>query len=422
MRLRVLTHTFPPSAHANAKRPFYVVRHALAEGWEVEVITSFWGMSRNGGECLQHPRLRVHRRDDPVLRWQERLRPWPGLHRAVVYLTGAVLFPDACVGWVRRVLREWRQQPPADRTVVSVLPASFLLAGRVGAGVDRSWVFDYQEPVSPQQLRVRRRSPLQRLWRQRLESLERATLHRVGRVLFTAETNRQAYVGMGLVPGGRTAHVPYFYDSTVFDGPPLRPHSGFEVVYFGTFDWRGARSPETFLRAWAEFLAAHPEARPRARFRFHGQWPARYDGWIRELGLEDVFVRGPILGHDRYLEEVRRSPILLLVVSPVHDLFMPSKIVDYLGARRPLLALVPGGSEMHGLLVRAGFEKFCADPLDVAGARGVLERLWRAYCERALVAPAGEVTFWSSAVQLPIYWQQVVEAVCDPATGREATW
>ncbi|MCS7090550.1 MAG: hypothetical protein RMN51_11365 [Verrucomicrobiota bacterium] len=418
MRLRVLTHTFPPSTHANAKRPFYVVRHALAQGWEVEVITSFWAVPPGNPETLHHPRLRIRRWHDPVLDWQRRFQSWPVLYRWAVYLSAAVMFPDACASWARGVLKYAQGALPADRTVAYILPASWLLAGRMGSVVNRSWVFDYQEPVTPQQLRLKRRSPLQRLWRKRLQNLERATLHQAGRILFTSETNRQAYVRLGLAPAERTVHVPYFYDASVFERPAPEPAPGFEVVYFGTFDWRGARSPETFLCALAEFLRVHPEARAQTRFRLHGQWPALWDARVRELALADVFIRGRMLDYEEYLEEVRRSPILLLVVSPAHDLYMPSKIVDYLGARRPILGMVPSGSEMHALLVKAGFGRYCADPGDIAGTRSLLEQLWEAYRWGTLQAPPGDRSFWSSETQLPFYLQLVESASTDPILSK----
>jgi glycosyltransferase involved in cell wall biosynthesis len=423
MRLYVLTHTFPPSTHANAKRPFYVVQHALARGWEVEVLTSPLALPREGEETLQHPRLRIHRLDDPILRLQQRARSHPTLFRWLVLGCSAVMFPDACAWWVRRVLRQLRQGPPADRILAMVLPASMLLAGRLTPGVDRRWVFDFQEPVSPQQVRVRRRSPLQRAWRGRLEALERHTLHRAGRILFTARSNQEAYVRMGLAPWARTAHVPYFYDAALFEhasAPPVHPD--FELVYFGTFDWRGARSPETFLRALAGFLQRHPEARPRTRFRIHGQWLPQHDRLLGALGLGDVFVRGRLLDYAGYVEEVRRSPVLLLVVSPAHDLYMPSKIVDYFGACRPILALVPPRSEMDQILRQAGFAETCCDPLDVDGVQRVLERLWQQFRSGTLSAPTGSCRPWSSETLLPIYWEHVEMAPEEVASSGPNGW
>jgi hypothetical protein len=38
MRLLVLTYTFPPSTHANAKRPHYLVRGFLDAGWGAIVL------------------------------------------------------------------------------------------------------------------------------------------------------------------------------------------------------------------------------------------------------------------------------------------------------------------------------------------------------------------------------------------------
>ncbi len=417
MRLCVLTHTFPPSTHPNAKRPFYVVRHALAQGWEVEVFTTALDLPENAAETLQHPRLRIHRLDEPLIRLQQLARKHRVLLGSLVQICSGVIFPDACALWVRRALRRLEQSPPADRVLALVLPASMLLAGRRSPGVDRRWLFDYQEPVSPQQLRMKRRSPLQRAWRGRLETLERNTLHRAGRILFTARSNLQAYVQSGLAPRERVAHIPYFYDADVFDALPAPPvHSDFEIVYLGTFDSRGARNPVTFLHGLAGFLQRHPEARARTRFRMHGRWMARYDGLIESLRLDDVFQRGRLLDYPSYLEEVRRSPILLLVVSPAHELFMPSKVVDYFGARRPILALVPPRSEMHQVLVQAGWGDSCCDPGDVEGVTRILERFWTRFRAGELSPATGQIQFWSSTTQLPLYWRHV-ETAPEPLPG-----
>jgi glycosyltransferase involved in cell wall biosynthesis len=248
-----------------------------------------------------------------------------------------------------------------------------------------------------------RRSPLQRLLLPRLARLERETLQQAGHVVFTADTNRQAYVEQALVSENATVHIPYFFDAEVFARPGPVVWDKFAITYFGTFDWRGARSPETFLRALARFLARHPEARRRTQFIFYGTWLAEHNRWVSELNLTDVVSIHPGVGYEAYLEKVKQSPVLLLVVSSAHNLFMPSKIVDYFGARRPILAFVPRDSEMRQVLEAAGMADFASDEFDVAAGVAALERLWSHYQSGALAVTADKTGFWSSAVQLPNY-------------------
>lgn len=210
MRLLVLTHTFPPSTHANAKRPHYLVRGFLDAGWQVDVVTSPLGMPDDTRETVDHPALRIFRLDDPVQILLRKCRRIPWLFRLTALSVAGVMWPDAFAGWARKVFRLIREQPAYERTLAFILPASLLLGGRRPGLVNRTWTFDYQESVTPQQRQLQRRSPLQRAWLPRLAALECHTLHLAGRVVFTADTNRQAYIRERLVPAAATVHVPYF--------------------------------------------------------------------------------------------------------------------------------------------------------------------------------------------------------------------
>jgi len=157
------------------------------------------------------------------------------------------------------------------------------------------------------------------------------------------------------------------------------------------------------LRALAQFLARRPEARNRTRFRFHGPWLEEHNRVLDELRLLDVASIQPPVPYRDYLEMLKESPVLLLVVSATHNLFMPSKIVDYFGAQRPILAFVPRDSEMRQVLETAGMSDFACDEFDAAAGAVALERLWNQFLSRGLACPGEKTRFWSSQVQIPRY-------------------
>jgi hypothetical protein len=205
----------------------------------------------------------------------------------------------------------------------------------------------------------------------------------------------------------RTAHVPYFYDEAAFAGPAAPVDAAFEIVYFGTFDWSGARTPEIFLKALARFFERTPQARSRTRFRFYGHWLIEHNRFLEDLKLTDVATIHPPIGYAEYLQKLRQCPVLLLVVAPEHDLFMPSKIVDYFGARRPIMAFVPRQSEMRHVLEQAGMADFASDEHDVEAGAAALDRLWSRYQARELVVNSEKTTHWSSGTQVPRYVELV---------------
>ena len=88
---------------------------------------------------------------------------------------------------------------------------------------------------------------------------------------------------------------------------------------------------------------------------------------------------------------------------------MPSKIVDYFGAARPIMSFVPRDSEMRRVLEQAGQAEFASDEFDVAGGLAALENLWARYVAGSLGRPMGKTQFWSSEVQIPRYLDLVTE-------------
>ena len=158
-----------------------------------------------------------------------------------------------------------------------------------------------------------------------------------------------------------------------------------------------------FLNALATFLRKHPEARNRTKFVFYGMWLTEHNELIKELALEDVVDIREAVPYDAYLEKVRSAPVLLLVVSSAHNLFMPSKIVDYFGAGRPILAFVPKGSEMRQVLEEAGMAEQAVEETEVEGGARAIALLWNQYETGEFGNLAANTGLWSSDVQIPRY-------------------
>ena len=201
MKLLVITHTFPPSKHSNAKRPQYLVKALLAAGWEVDVITSYIGVEVDQPEVIEHPHLKIMRYGDLVWFLQDKLRKTKlgGLSKVLSFAANGLLFPDFCALWARKIFRKIRKEgKPYDCVLAFVFPPSVLLSGAYGV-VDKRWFFDFQESVTPQFERFPRKSFFQRLMLGRLKRLEKETLHKARAVVFTAESNRLTYVELSLI-------------------------------------------------------------------------------------------------------------------------------------------------------------------------------------------------------------------------------
>ncbi len=403
MRVAIVTHTFPPSSRANAKRPSYVVNALLAEGHQVEVFTNVLGCDQEESLVIENG-LSIHNLSDPITSLAARIDRWPILRRIFFTLLSGLCWPDIWFLWAEKISRILAGRKDFDLVLVFIIPSSLYLCSRFDKLIDKRWCFDLQESVTPQFRRFPKRSILQRKLLPRLEMMERTAMRAAGSVIFTAKSNCDAYLEAGLVDEDKAHHIPYFYDDRVFkDNPEIEVSAGFEIRYFGTFDWSGSRSPNSFLKSLKQFLENKPEARSVTKFSFYGGWLKEHSSLIDELGMEDVVEIREAVGYNEYLNLVRSAPVLLLVVAQEHNLFMPSKIVDYFGAQRPILGFVPEGSEMSQVLAKAGMSSFVCDQNDVAAGAACIENLWAHYQGENGAPFQGDTEYWSSANLIPRY-------------------
>jgi glycosyltransferase involved in cell wall biosynthesis len=84
---------------------------------------------------------------------------------------------------------------------------------------------------------------------------------------------------------------------------------------------------------------------------------------------------------------MRASDVLMVIDAPfAQSPFLPSKLVDYLGARKPILGVTPPG-ESRDLIQRCGYPT--ADPRDVAAvAEAIGDLADRVIAERSGSAEA----------------------------------
>jgi glycosyltransferase involved in cell wall biosynthesis len=140
--------------------------------------------------------------------------------------------------------------------------------------------------------------------------------------------------------------------------PKLYPRSAkaagpLTVRYLGNF--YGHRSPVPLFRALKNLLAREPKVLENVQFELVGSMPDRMRKHpsLRSLPKGLVRLRETV----PYLDSLKlmASSDLLLVVDGPDDLsvFLPSKLIDYLGAHVPILGIVPPGTSAQ-LLARLG--------------------------------------------------------------------
>jgi glycosyltransferase involved in cell wall biosynthesis len=312
-----------------------------------------------------------------------------GKERLAEWVRGMLFVPDARVGWLATGLRPgiaFARRFGAEIVYSSSPPYTCALLGR---GIARSagvpWVPEFRDPWTEFLSAPRRPEPARSLDRR----LERGVYRDAPRLViawsgiaadFRSKYPEENAEKFRLVANG--------YDQEDLTGAQPRGNDRFTVVYTGSM--YGVRNPDTFLQAVERLLVSgdlHPD---RVRLRFIGRFGEEVRAMFRRPEVAAVVEERGYLPHAESVAETLGAHVLLLVVDdvPGSEHIVPGKVFEYLGARRPILAVGPEG-DVAALLrqTRAGT---VADRRDVEGIARAVLGLYREWSATGTTAFPGD--------------------------------
>lgn len=350
-RLLMIINFFPPAAGGGVYRPLSFVKYLSRASWEITVVTprpgEFW-ISDPELESQIPPGVRVVRTGS--LSGLRTLNAFRGGHSrrssggfGLLRSMGEFfLVPDTYVGWIpfaTRAAAGLCREEPFDLVYSTSPPdSSHLVARSISRRFGLPWVADFRDPWIALRLR-NPPTPLHRSWHKRLES----GVMGADAVLVTTEWHGEALKAS--FPNARVERVPNGYDEEDFEGlggigPPERP---FTILHGGMLTL--GRSIGPFLEGLSLFCRERRGSRNDVRVVFLGSRESKNEELAARAGLGDVVSFEDNVGHAECVKRERSSHVLLLLK---HDDdryrgLVPGKLYEYLGARRPILAVVPEG-------------------------------------------------------------------------------
>jgi glycosyltransferase involved in cell wall biosynthesis len=393
-KILMIINFFPPAGGGGVYRPLSFVKYLSRLSWDVTVVTprpgEFW-ISDPALEKEIPPGVRVARTDSlSGLRFLRSFRGGAngavsrrssGGFAALRRMGEFFLVPDTYAGWVPFAAREAERLCREERfdVVYSTSPpdSSHLAARRVVRAFGIPWVADCRDPWFNLHLRTPP-TPLHRALHGRLErSVSRADL-----VLVTTEAHERMLAEK--YPCCRIERIPNGFDEEDFErehgaSPPVAP---FTITHCGMLTL--GRSTRPFLEGLASFARRAPAAARDTRVVFIGPRESANEEWVRRFNLGDSVFFEDNIPHRECIARERRSHVLLLVK---HDDeryrgLVPGKLFEYIGAKRPILAVGPEGEASRIVRdLRRGETPRIDKPDEIAAA---IETMYGCYREGAL--------------------------------------
>ncbi len=392
-KILVVAYYFPPMGLSGVQRIAKFVKYLPRYGWSPTVLTvrpgGYYAFDRDLDAEVADAGIEVHRSGslDPNRVFGDARRvamPDEGRRSVLAQISQALFIPDNKIGWYPFAVHLGRQlleRGGFDAVLASAPPYTASLVGsRLASEARLPLVLDFRDdwvgnPRHGYPTRVHRALHLR---------LEERAVSAASRVVTINETIAAALARRH--PGlTRPEIIPQGFDPADYPLEDAPPDRKFSLIYTGVF--YDAQRPDNFLDGLATFLAGRPKAREHVTARFFGHFPNDARERIARLGLDRIVEVGPYVTHRDAMREVARSSVAWLVVGrrPGAEQISTGKLYAYMGARRPVLALVPDGEARREL--EAYGAAVIVNPDDVpAIARGI-GSLYDAWSEKRLAEP-----------------------------------
>jgi len=388
-KILMVINFFPPAGGGGVYRPLSFVKYLVSSGWEVTVLTpkpgEFWIEDRSLLDRVPD-KARVERtfslsgqrlinllKRNGGKRKSVRSSSGFGILRA---LADFLLVPDTYIGWFPFALRRGKkliEQLHFD-CIYSTSPpdSTHLIAKRLSSWSGIPWVADFRDPWINLYLKDPP-TPIHRFLHERFEGLVMSATKIIVTTNWHKDELERKYGARDLVK------IPNGYDEDDFKGLEniVSEQEKFEILHCGMLTL--GRTSKPFLQGLARFLDDNQDADKRIRVSFIGARESRNEEWVRSFGLEGIVSFEDNIPHTECVVREKKASVLLLIK---HDNqryvgMVPGKLYEYIGARRPILAVVPEGeaSEIVRKLNR-GEVADISDPEDVARK---IDRLYRLF-------------------------------------------
>jgi|GEM_PF-1673448 len=374
-RLLYISYYYPPIAAMGAYRAQRMVRDLRAHGWESLVVSGQAAADMTVDERLADYSLACERVDF--------IDPYLPIHKLRQFFSGHQknsAAPVSAAGkinnysWRALLLRYLKQAPRqfwfvssnrmpdrflpfvpgavsaalklaekhgADAVLASIGPAADAVVGAIVAErLGLPLIIDYRDHWS-----LNPADPRWPVVHQLDQAIEKMVVRHADR--FTT-VSRPIAEELEELHGIETTVLPNSYDGGRSVTPWSFSPDGPLVLHTGML-YNGRRNPQAFLEGLAEFRRRHG----CGRAVFIGvDARAVVEPITTKLGMRDCVECLPPLRHDEALAWQEKADVLLMVeeISEAVRGVMTGKIFEYIGARRPILAMIPADSAVNDLL------------------------------------------------------------------------
>lgn len=382
-RVLLITYAFSPLRNPRSIQAASYVKFLPQYNWEpwvvcVEESSAYSGVKDSGLAGLLPPGIRIVK----VRSFEPRIAMTIAAYLAPFLLS----LPDSSIGWYR----------PAYKRSLSLLekehfdlifscafpPTSNLVGLKLKKETGLPWVAFFSDPWV--ESLPRRRNPVTRYVNQKLEG---AVIAQADAIIFVSEGLRQLV--MKKYPAEwltKTIVVPHCYNPELvsrFEGCTKEPaNSAFTITHTGTVYSTTNLAP--LFQAIHRIQNKHSDIYQSMSIQFIGEVGKKNKRAISASRVNQVVSSMNAVPYLKSLEYMAKADVLLVICPLIQGSQIyhptPSKLAEYLGFRKPILAITPLDASFVPLIKKLG-AGWVVSPEDVDGIEQAIMTFYQDYRE-----------------------------------------
>ncbi len=214
-----------------------------------------------------------------------------------------------------------------------------------------AWIAHFADPWYDNPYLSTRRSQVER---DEILARERRVIEGADALIFVSDALRQCVMRKYPEPWlGKCHVVPHCYDEDLARVVVPKNETAGErpLTFVSVGNFYAERRIGPLLGAIRVLLDRRPDLRKRVKFRFIGSFAESPAQMVIDLGLADCVEILGSMPHVPSLQAIAAADVVLCVDAPFSESpFLPSKLVDYIAFRKPIIGgVVPGGASYEFL-------------------------------------------------------------------------
>jgi glycosyltransferase involved in cell wall biosynthesis len=372
-KVLIITYYWPPAGGSGVQRWAKMVKYLRQYGWEPIVFTVENGEYPAIDTSLEKdiPRdIQVIRR--PVFEVYSLYRKLTGRKssertqigviehskqgswkdRLALWIRSNFFIPDARMFWIRpsvKYLVDYLKDNPVDAVISSAPPYSaHLIASGLKKRLGVKWIADFRDPWT--RIFYFRHLSLTRKAENRHKHLERTVLKAADEAVVVGNAMKKQFESIL----ERKYEVIYNgFDEADYDqgvGSDSRTSDVFTITYVGSFT--PTQNPENLWKALKELYDENTISASDFSLQLIGKIHPAIIESIEKHGIMDLTDIMDYMPHSELVPFQRKASVLLLCINDVEDsgIIITGKFFEYLAAKRPILCIAPGFSEVQEII------------------------------------------------------------------------